>query len=85
VVNVICVDLVLFTLIFHSRSHSWRIFKQFCNISDALFGFVWEDRIAMSSSNVARVISCDWGISEVNIRYRKGPRRLPCGTPDANI
>jgi hypothetical protein len=36
----------------------------------------------MSSANVARVISCDWGISEVKIRHRKGPRTLPCRTPN---
>ena len=44
-------------------------------------GLVSEDRIAVSSAKVAIKVSSDVGISAVKVRYSKGPRTLPCGTP----
>ena len=38
-------------------------------------------RIAVSSANVDIWVLLFVGISEVNIKYKKGPSMLPCGTP----
>jgi hypothetical protein len=40
-----------------------------------------DDIIAVSSVNVAISVFSVSGTSAVNIRYRRGPRMLPCGTP----
>jgi len=40
-----------------------------------------EDRIAVSSAKVARVVLFECGMSEVKRLYRVGARMLPWGTP----
>jgi len=38
--------------------------------------------MAMSSANVAMMVSCLVGISAVKRRYNRGPGTLPWGTPE---
>ena len=40
-----------------------------------------EDSIAVSYAKVAFKVSSVVGVSAVKMRYNKGPRTLPCGTP----
>lgn len=81
VVNVIWVDFSLFTLIFNCFSQSCSRLRWFWRFSDALLGSTSDERMAVSSAKVAIVVLLVCGMSAVNIRYRKGPSTLPCGTP----
>ena len=38
--------------------------------------------MAVSSANVAIVMSFPVSMSAVNIRFNRGPSTLPCGTPE---
>lgn len=40
-----------------------------------------EDYVAVSSAKVAIKVSYVVGMSAIKMRYNKGPRTLPCGTP----
>jgi hypothetical protein len=51
-----------------------------CNFCEAVVGSWSDDIIAVSSSNVAISVLSDSGTSAVNIKYRRGPKTLPCGT-----
>jgi hypothetical protein len=51
-------------------------------IFEAVIGFVWVAIIAVSSANVLRIILGVCGISAVYSVYKKGPKMLPCGTPE---
>jgi hypothetical protein len=52
-----------------------------CNFWEAVLGSWSEDIIAVSFADVAISVFSVSGTSAVNIRYRKGSRMLPCGTP----
>jgi hypothetical protein len=47
----------------------------------AFSGSSLTDKTAVSSANVPIVLFGEVGMSDVNKRYRVGPRTLPCGTP----
>lgn len=82
VVNVTCTDLPSLAFILHSFSHI-SIFDRFhCSMDAAIFGFVCDASIAVSSAKVAIVVLIVVGRSDVKIRYSIGPKTLPCGTPD---
>jgi hypothetical protein len=49
---------------------------------EVVVGFEWVAIISVSSENVLRRVVEVCGISAVYSVYRKGPRMLPCGTPD---
>jgi hypothetical protein len=49
---------------------------------EAVVGFEWVAIIAVSSANVLRTVVDVCGMSAVYSVYRKGPRMLPCGTPE---
>ena len=49
---------------------------------EAVTGFEWVAIIAVSSANVLRTVVEVCGISAVYSVYWKGPRMLPCGTPE---
>jgi hypothetical protein len=49
---------------------------------EVMMGFVWVAIIAVSSANMPRTVLGVCGISAVYSVYRKGPRMLPCGTPE---
>jgi hypothetical protein len=52
---------------------------------EAVVGFEWVAIIAGSSANVLRVVVEVCGMSAVYSVYRKGPRILPCGTPECIV
>jgi hypothetical protein len=49
---------------------------------EAVIGFVRVAVIAVLSANVLRMVVGVCGMSTVYSVYRKGPRILPCGTPE---
>jgi hypothetical protein len=52
---------------------------------EAVIGFEWVAIISVSSAKVLRMVVDVWGISAVYNVYRRGPRMLPCGTPECII
>lgn len=46
------------------------------------FGLLFTANMAVSSANVEIIVLSVVGISAVNMRYKNGPNKLPCGTPD---
>jgi hypothetical protein len=52
-----------------------------CSLCEAVAGSWSDDMIAVSSANVTISVLSASGTSAVNIRYKRGPRKLPCGTP----
>jgi hypothetical protein len=75
------VDFAGLTVIFHCSIQFWSRLRFCCNFWEAVLGS-WSDYIiATSSANVAISVFSVSGTSAVNIRYRKGPRMVPCGTP----
>jgi len=82
VANVTWVDFVSLILMRHFLNHSsircrclWRLWVAIC-------GSEWEANTAVSSANVAVIVSLIVGRSAVNSRYNSGPSTLPWGTPD---
>ena len=57
-VNVICSDLVGFTLILHCTSQVWSRLRWCWSYSVARTGSGSDDSIAVSSANVAMSVSC---------------------------
>jgi hypothetical protein len=51
-------------------------------VIEAVVGFEWVAIIIVSSANVLRRVVDVCGISAVYSVYRKGPRMVPCGTPN---
>jgi hypothetical protein len=69
-------------LIFQLLNQCCRRFKCCWRFSEAIVGSLLIASIAVSSANVTTVVLVVVGRSAVYIRYSKGPRTLPCGTPE---
>lgn len=69
-----CVDIVWFTSLF--------IYLIQMYLKDAILGFPFMDIIAVSSAIVMKFLV---GMSEVNNKYRKGPRPVIWGTLEKRI
>ena len=74
VVKVIWIDFVLFTFTLHCSSHVCKTLRCSWSLSGARLGLVSEDSIAVSSAKVAIKVSSVVGMSDVKMRYSKGPR-----------
>jgi hypothetical protein len=80
-INVPCVDLFLFVLILHFFAQSSILLTVAWNLIEAIDGSSCVAKIAVSSAKTAVVVLSDVGRSLVYIRYRMGPKTLPCSTP----
>ena len=74
-VNVICGDFSWLTLIFHLSSHTCKRSMWYWRFSEAVCGSSFVHTMAVSSMNVATVVSFVIGMSAVNTRYERGLRR----------
>jgi len=77
-VNVACTD--LFSSTFIRQVAKW--FRWVWRLWDAVCRSSLLASMAVSSANVAIVVSFLVGTSAVNIRYNRGPSTLLCGTPE---
>ena len=80
-VKVICHDLVSLILTFqflYQDSSSWR-----CNwrFSEAVKGFSWTERMALSSAYSATTVFGEVGWSAMKMLKSRGAAIAPCGTP----
>jgi hypothetical protein len=62
-------------------SQVWSALRWVWGFWEAVAGSLSSARIAVSSVNVAVIVAGEVGRSAVYMRYRNGPRSLPCGTP----
>ena len=81
-VKVMCVDVVSLIFSRHFRVHCSILRRWAWMFIEAVTGFEWVAIIAVSSANVLRTVVEVCGISAVYSVYWKGPRMLPCGTPE---
>jgi len=61
--KVTCFDFSSFIFIFHLRVHFSMLWRLVCKFAEAVMGFEWLDRMAVSSANVLRIVFGDWGMS----------------------
>ena len=80
IVNVMCLYLSVFTLIFHRFSHSLILARCCCNICDASFGSWCVARI-LSFPNEYMSISSAVGLSALYMVYKRRAKTLSCETP----
>jgi hypothetical protein len=64
-VKVTCLDFPSFIFIFHLRVHFSILWMWICRFAEAVMGFEWLDRMAVSSANVLRAVFGDRGMSAV--------------------
>jgi hypothetical protein len=76
-----CVDLDPLPFIVHFASQLCIASKLVCSLLEAMAESMSVAITAVSSANVADVISGEIGRSAVNSRQSNGPRTLPWGTP----
>ena len=63
--NVTCVDLASFIFNLHFQVQFSMLRRWVCRFAVAEMGFVWHERMAVSSAKVLRVVDLGWGMSAV--------------------
>ena len=63
--NVTCVDLASFIFSLHFRFQLSVLRRWVCRFAVSVMGFVWHERMAVSSAKVLRVVDLAWGMSAV--------------------
>jgi hypothetical protein len=66
----------------HLWSQVWIALRWGWSFWEVMTGSLSDARIAVSSAKVAVVVAGQVGRSVVYMRYRNGPRTLPCGIPE---
>jgi hypothetical protein len=80
VVNVTWTDLSALACMSHLWSQVWSALRWVWNFWEAMAGSLPIARIAVATAKVAVVVAGKVASSAVYMRYRNGPRTLPCGT-----
>ena len=78
-----CDDLDSFIFSFHFRVQLVISSKCSCRFAKVCVGSGLVVNMAMSSAKVLRIVLSDFGRSAVYNVYNRGPRMLPCGTPES--